>query len=343
MTHTPNSYPRWSLRPRLLTSIIGLVAALSLAAGCAGSPTANSEGETAPETRIIKTDEGDVEIPAKVEKIVTTHNIATQPLIDLGVTPVGIGPMNPEASYPDYWQKIKDIKQIASGGGATNVEMVAELAPDLIFATNMTDDQEIAQLEQIAPVIQIGIDGPKRSQWQQRAELVAEVVQKEDAAAELRLQYEERAAEIKSTHGDVLADQTVNVLDSFDKSVISPYSSTSMVGNILTLAGGRFAASGESERVKASDGSSAGSSNEKPFSYEELADLTDGTVILHGSQVTEGNAPTPTQQAMLDSSLLKASKAGKAGHVYPIGKTTIAGYGDAFGTLELFESALEQL
>lgn len=343
MTRTPTSGWRPTRRPRLVISIIGLVAALSLAAGCAGSNTAASEGETAPETRIIKTDEGDVEIPAEVEKIVTTHNIATQPLIDLGVTPVGIGPMDAQTSYPEYWEKIKDIKQIGNSGGAANIEMVAELAPDLIFATNMTDDQEIAKLEQIAPVIQIGIDGPKRSQWRERAELVAEVVQKEDEAKQLEKQYEDRAAEIKSTYGDVLADQTVNVLDSFDKSVISPYSSTSMVGNILVLAGGRFAPSGESERVKAGDGSSAGSSREEPFSYEELAELTDGSVILHGSQVTQGNAPTPTQQAMLDSSLFKASKAAKAGHVYPIGKTTIAGYGDAFGTLDLFESALKQL
>lgn len=52
------------------------------------------------QTRTVETTFGAVDVPENPVRIVTTHYIATQPLVDLGITPVGQGMANPTFVIP---------------------------------------------------------------------------------------------------------------------------------------------------------------------------------------------------------------------------------------------------
>src|SRR5690606_17813749 len=124
----------------------------------------------------------DVEIPANPQRIVTTHYIATQPLLDLGVVPVGSG--NIDEANTTYWETLKDVPFVVAGA-ELNIEQVAALQPDLIFEINIADEKRIEQLRQIAPVIIIGIRGDDRANWQGRVHQIADAVNKLDEYAVL--------------------------------------------------------------------------------------------------------------------------------------------------------------
>ncbi|RBP65074.1 hypothetical protein DFO66_105180 [Brevibacterium sanguinis] len=79
---------------------------------------------------------------------------------------------------------------------------------------------------------------------------------------------------------------------------------------------------------------------------EEIADavnrteaLADADIIFVTSDLRGGyDAAT---QTMMDSPVFKELPAVKAGHVYPHGNATIAGYADAMYDIEMAEKALE--
>src|SRR5690606_28108681 len=60
-------------------------------------------GPAIAQTRTLETSFGPVDIPANPTRIVTTHNIATQPLIELGVVPVGRGDVAEGSVLPENW------------------------------------------------------------------------------------------------------------------------------------------------------------------------------------------------------------------------------------------------
>src|SRR5690606_31942126 len=132
-------------------------------------------------TRTLETSFGPVDIPANPTRIVTTHNIATQPLIELGVVPVGRGDVAEASVLPENWALIADVPTLTLEGGEPNYEQIAALEPDLIFEINVAADQRIERLQQIAPVVLIGIGGQDRALWQNRARQIADAVGALDA------------------------------------------------------------------------------------------------------------------------------------------------------------------
>jgi iron complex transport system substrate-binding protein len=288
------------------------------------------------DVRTVTTVAGEVELPADVDRVVSTHNIATQPLVDLGVEPVGIGDLPEEAAYPEYWEAIGDLPQVGNGI-EIDVEEVASLDPDVIFAINLATPETLDQLEAVAPVIVIGIEGPQRADWEGRAELVAEVTESEDALDGLEQRYADEVEAISTVNADTLAAETFVILDAFETGAVVPYGPDSMVGSVLGPTGIRFAPSATSELVQGVE-----ESPDVSVSFEQLPELTDGSVVLHGA-LASTSEPTGPVQDLLDSPLFRASEAAETGQVYPIGKTVIAGYGDAFAALEQFEDALTQV
>lgn len=68
--------------------------------------------------------------------------------------------------------------------------------------------------------------------------------------------------------------------------------------------------------------------------------LSDADVIFVNSDL-RGDYDSLTK-ALMDSAVFKDLPAVKAGHVYPIGKATIAGYADADYGLDLAEKAITE-
>ncbi len=158
----------------------------------------------------------------------------------------------------------------------------------MIFAVNLTPAAALVKLRQIAPVVLIGIDGTKRADWQHRVAVIADVVNCEAALRTLVGAYAQRAAQIRQARAAALAKNTINVLDTFDRTSLTAASPTSMIGKILVAAGARFAPSASSAKVTALDAASARGSRNASLSDEDLADLIDGTVIFHGRAPATG-------------------------------------------------------
>ena len=290
-----------------------------------------SASVVAQETRILSTTFGDVEIPANPQRIVTTHYIATQPLLDVGVIPVGSGNIDP--SNTTYWDILKDIP-VVNSGAEVNIEQIAALKPDLIFETNIADEKRIEQLRQIAPVIIIGIRGDDRANWQGRVRQIADAVNKLPEYDALEARLEERQAAIKAAHADVLAAERFAAIALWTPGEPVLFTSNSMSGKILSGAGAIY--SDGSEALKLDNGADVN------LSDETLGDaVADASVVLYNVNLdgTDNAATAEFKQGPV----FKAIPAVAAGKAFPLGKATIAGFGDAFAALDFFDKTLTAL
>lgn len=283
------------------------------------------------QTRVISTTFGDVEIPVAPQRIVTVHNIATQPLIELGVVPVGVGSVAQNQVPPENWERMADIPVVDSAGAGINFEQVAALEPDLIFALNITPEDALAKLRQIAPVIQIGIGGADRPQWQKRAAQIADAVGRQAEYEALEAAFAARQAEVKARFADVAAEHTVAAWATWADAVVYVFPSNSMIGNILLPAGAVFAQAPEALRTET--GAETEVSNEAVGTY-----FSDADIVLYGTNLDlTTNDFTTAQRSMANYAALPAVA---EGHEFPIGKVTIAGFGDANATLDNYIAAM---
>jgi len=309
-----------------MTSSITRRLFVALTAGALLSVSANAQ-----ETRTISTTFGEVEIPANPQRIVTTHYIATQPLLDLGVIPVGSG--NIDQANTTYWETLKDIPFVTAGA-ELNIEQVAALKPDLIFEINIADEKRIEQLRQIAPVIIIGIRGDDRANWQGRVHRIADAVNKLDEYAVLEASLAARQEAIKAEYADTLAANRFAVLAVWTPGEPVVFTSNSMSGKILSGAGALYADA--SEALKLDNGADVN------LSDETIGDaLADATAILYNVNLDgSDNAATSEFRTTPVFTSIPAVAAGKA---FPLGKATIAGFGDANAILDFFEQTLDTL
>lgn len=163
-------------RPWWAAGVLALGLVLS---GCAGaSPEADDAApggaaEDGAEERMIEDSTGEIRIPAEVERVVTVHHIATQPLVNLGVVPVGRGAVNEPDVTPETWELLEEVPMV-SDGADPEVEQIAALEPDLIISHNRIDEGVADNLREIAPVLTLDIAGPGRADWRGWVELVAQ-------------------------------------------------------------------------------------------------------------------------------------------------------------------------
>lgn len=283
----------------------------------------------AQDTRIFESNFGPVEIPVKPLRVVTTHYIATQPLVDLGLLPVGQGPIDPSYVIPEHYALLSAIPVVTQESGEPNYEQIVGLAPDLIFDHNGASEDRIARLRQIAPVVQIGIRGPDRALWQSRAQQIADVTGLLDKWTELEATLATRQADIASRYGAVLADNPVVIFGAWADR-INVFTSNTMTGRVIGPAGAIFAPAAEA--LANADGTDVLISAETIGSA-----LGDAAIVLYNVTADGVSSPSADIRAL---PVYQRVPAVAAGRQYPIGQITISGYGDAHHTLDLFEAAL---
>lgn len=306
-----------------------LLAALALASVLASTPFALAQ-----DTRTVTTSFGDVEVPVNPQRVITTHYIATQPLLDLGLVPVGQGAITAANVPDDYWAQIENVPVVATPAGEVNLEQAAALEPDLIFAINTMDPAQVDELRKLAPVVLVGISGPDRAKWQSRVAQIAEATNRTAELKTVEEAFAARQADIKARTGDMAAAHPIAVWVAWDFGEPALYPSNTMSGRILEPAGAVYAQSVEA--LKTEDGSDVYLSN------ETLGDaLADAQILFYGTALNGDPIETTTQTR--DLGTYKALSATAAGYEFPIGKLTIAGYGDANAILTYYEKALASL
>lgn len=320
-----------SASPRTRWWATALLSAVVLVlAACGGADT----GDTAGQTRTIDTPAGQVEVPVHPERVVATHNIGTQPLLDLGIVPVGIAKVPPSIVIPEYAKKLQDVPVVANGENI-NVEKILELKPDLILAHSNTDSGVLDQMRSVAPVVLVPIEGELRSDWQKRVGIIADAVNRPEQKKQLDADLARHAEGVATARADTLRTARVNFLDSFDDADFWAYGPESMVGKILTAAGAQFAPSATTMTATRGPG-------EAQLSREKLGDHVDGSLILYSSTMSDPVKPFGKVASVVDSPFVADSAAGRAGNVQPGGYGLVSNYGQANDILDRFDAALAQ-
>lgn len=254
----------------------GALALGLLLSGCSGSSTDadDTRSDETAEERVVEDGTGEIRVPAQVERVVTVHHIATQPLVNLGVLPVGRGAVNEPDVTPETWELLEEIP-VVSDGSDPEVEQIAALEPDLIISHNRIDEGVAENLGEIAPVLTLDIAGPGRADWRGRVELVAQATGNEDVHARLEADLAERVEGIGQEHAGVLEEETFSLFGSWTSEVnVVGYGSRSHYGDVFDGTGMRFTDTVE-ERATEEE------AYEVHESVENMPELLDGSVLLY--------------------------------------------------------------
>ncbi|GAA1858103.1 ABC transporter substrate-binding protein [Brevibacterium marinum] len=328
---------------RITAAVIASVAGLGLLAGCSGGEGGDREGSGEAETRTVTDSSGaEIEVPAEPENVATLHYAATETLMDLDLPPVGQGAFQ-EPFVPEEWvEQLGDIPVVAQR--EPDLEQLAEVAPDLILAPNIYEPDTIEQMEEIAPVYQFTLRGGDRADWQQRVEEVADAVNQSGELEKLDADFEAEQKKIAAEHGDALEGAKLGVVSSFEDNSAYLWGSENMVGSLFRPLGFDWSDDEDAAIGEYADAAQGGNTSgikepEAQISMEVLDEsLSDADIIFVTSDM-RGEYDALTEK-LLDSAVFEELPAVRAGHVYPHGKATIAGYSDARHGVEMARKAI---
>ncbi|GAA3746301.1 iron complex transport system substrate-binding protein [Spinactinospora alkalitolerans] len=204
-------------RPHLLLALVaaGLLAVPACATG--GDPGAASADGGA--TRAVRTDKGEVEIPAEPRRVLSLNASLTGDLLSLGApvaaTSTGMsGGVRYDADgFPVHWRGAAQEAgvEILSDSAEISLEAVAAADPDLIVAGGVGRPMAAAEelhdrLGEIAPTVFLDSSD---NDWQEQLTALGGVLGAEDRAEELIDGYEERVTEV--TAAATLPEQPTSV------------------------------------------------------------------------------------------------------------------------------------
>ncbi|WP_030611842.1 ABC transporter substrate-binding protein [Streptomyces sclerotialus] len=181
---------------RLLTALLTVLLGAAALTACGG---AASEGENETEgaasgafPRTLDTVMGEVEIPARPQRVVVLDTGELDDVTMLGITPVGaVSPhMKTEGGFPAY---LKDKVDGVTDVGPLlepDLEKIAGLKPDLILSSKVRHEKVYDKLKAIAPTVFTETTG---GPWKANLKVHAEALGEEKRAAAAMKRYEQRA------------------------------------------------------------------------------------------------------------------------------------------------------
>lgn len=165
--------------------------------------TSNAEAKGMPQTRIVNTLKGGVEVPVNPQRVVVLYLMGD--LLALGIKPVGISTLVGEGDAA-IASELDGITTL--GDGQPSPEAVLALNPDLIIVTT---DEIYDKLHKIAPTLYIPYDLPV----EERMDILGKAFGKEDQAKELLDNFYNKVelSKQKLQQAGIL-DKTVTVMES---------------------------------------------------------------------------------------------------------------------------------
>jgi iron complex transport system substrate-binding protein len=232
---------------RRVGAAIAATAALALA-GCSSSdttteasPSSTASAETTTESAFPVTLEhkfGTTVIDSEPERVVSVGYQDQDPLLALGVVPVGIrdwfGDM-PSATWPWAQELLDGQEPVVLPASEINLEQVASLQPDLIvgISSGMTET-EYQRLSEIAPTLVQTADQPDYQEtWQTQTRMIGTAVGESGEAEELITGIEDRLAEDAAANPE-LAGQEGTMSYLFEDGTIGAYGPGDARSRLLT-------------------------------------------------------------------------------------------------------------
>ncbi|MFF2886047.1 AraC family transcriptional regulator [Paenibacillus sp. NPDC057967] len=177
------------------------------------SPSDTPAAAEQPQTKIVKTVNGEVEVPLHPKRIVAGEYLGS--LIALGITPVGTSAHHIKNPY--FQEYLKDVEEIGDGNG--NVEKILALAPDLIIMDDFYPELN-EQMAKIAPTVVIPYASLKTVH--EEVTYFGELLGQEEAGKAWLADYDKRMASAKEDVLKVIpADSTFSVIEWNDKDIMA--------------------------------------------------------------------------------------------------------------------------
>ncbi|MEE1938293.1 iron-siderophore ABC transporter substrate-binding protein [Streptomyces sp. TRM 70361] len=305
-------------RRTLATTAVVLAAALGLSA-CGGSDSGSDSdkgsgdsGKT--DTRVVKTANGDVEVPVNPERVVVLDTAELDSAITLGVKPVGSTRSDVASGFLKYLPEDK-VAGIENVGNimAPNLEKIAALKPDLILGSNVRDKDRYDELSEIAPTVFTETTG---APWKENFLVHADALNKKAEAEKVVTAYAEHTSEVNQALGgpEAAKDLTVSVIRFVEGADTRIYGKENYIGTLLADIGVSRPAIAD----KAPDGFSLDVSPEK-------VDQGDADVVFYTSY---GDPAKSGEEKAVGGALWKSMEAVKNGRAYRVDdETWIQGIG----------------
>ncbi len=320
-------------RRRLIGGGLSLAAGLGLAACDSGSSSSPSPSAT---SRTIETPLGtSLKVPATPKRVVALAT-GLEPCLELGIPVVGTWTNAENAVPPKYRSQVTALPKVSNASGQVNVEQVAKLRPDLIFA--WSSDPALQQLSKLAPTFPYD-STTSIITWQASTQQTAYAVNKIDALTGLAHAYQQRLAALKKTYAAQLAGKRWYVVWPNDASDFTLEGTQRSGPAALKALGAGFG----SMQAKANAASEGGLLT---VSMELLSKLADADAIVfddNGYGAAKGSLVSPGGQQLMDQPGWKALPAVKAGNVFVFNAYNIGGYGTGTAYLDAIETMCKRL
>lgn len=208
-------------------------------AGCGGEGAGGSGPSE--ETRTIEHRYGSTEVSGRPERVVSVGYTDQDPLLALGVTPVGVREWfgeQPSATWPwardELGEATPDVLQVAE----LNFEQIAGLEPDLIVGVySGLTGEEYETLSEIAPTIaQPGEYADYNVPWQEVTRILGRALGEEERAEELVSGVEARFERVRQERPEFEGASGVVALTGAD-GTYSPFGPEDSRGRFLSALG----------------------------------------------------------------------------------------------------------
>jgi iron complex transport system substrate-binding protein len=216
-------------RPGHAAILAGALLLAGTLGAAAQSPTPDGASTASPTAggRTVTHLLGTTEVPADPQRVVTLEAESLDPVLALGVTPVGTGTFADRIPIPAYLNAPEGITDV--GAGEPDLERVALLEPDLIIGMNWAVEPVQSELNQIAPTV--ALDGTATN-WKANLQIVAAALGRQAEADAAMAVYEARTQELAAALGDRLPTTEVSVVR-FRQDQVLAYVKSSFSGGII--------------------------------------------------------------------------------------------------------------
>ena len=222
------------LRPTAALAVPLLL--LATACGSGTGPAADAAPPSAAPV-VLEHAFGSTTVPAEPERVVSVGFTDQDPLLALGVVPVGVREWygeQPNATWPWATAALGDAQPTVLPAAELAFEQIAALEPDLIvgISSGMTE-QDYDRLSAIAPTLaRPAGDVDFGTPWQDATRLVGRAVGEDERAEQLVTRLEQRFAEVRAQNPS-LAGRTAAFGTMFDATSISAYGPEDARGRLL--------------------------------------------------------------------------------------------------------------
>ncbi|WP_207871974.1 iron complex transport system substrate-binding protein [Enterococcus sp. DIV2402] len=241
-----------------LTLFVALLGLSSFLAACTNK--SGSEESAEPETKVVETEMGEVEVPINPKNVLVNWYVGD--VLTLDVTPVGYSGWAQETM--PFYDELKDVPAIEKW----EKEELLSYEPDLIVTYNPEDYEKLSK---VAPVVVISED--KSSE--ERLEFLGEVLGKEEEATEAIDTFETKLADAKEKFStDAFKDKTFSIFEDWGSDSYGVYYETGSRGGTLLYDYLGLKLAPKLEELIESSGEGRGS-----LSYEVAADYFGDYII----------------------------------------------------------------